>query len=117
MLRKHTWLFVDKSQLGNVKKKAMHFGTWFKTLRKIDGALIDLMIKVAKSTIPELTESIFALVEELEGVMQKDLSLATRDSGFPLAQKFSFIAQRWSTPPAKSWLSDSALQFSWPQWT
>ncbi len=91
------------------KAKAMRAGLWFRSLPKIDRALIELTIKV-KSTVRSvaLANCLFAVMRKLEGLLVPRLSRAIREVGFPFAQKLSSIAHEWGNPSAKGW----ALDFS-----
>lgn len=99
--------FFDRAQLLKLKLRAMRAGVWFRALRRIDRALIDLAIRVVsnvRSII--LARSILALVRKLDGIMENRVSRAVREVGFPLARKFSLSAQKWGNASAESWASD-----------
>jgi hypothetical protein len=99
--------FFERIQLIKLRLRAIRAGVWFKALRRIDRALIDLTIKVARSIRSiTLARSILALTRKLEEVMESRLSKALKETGFPLAQKLSFVAQKWGNTSAKSWASD-----------
>ena len=102
--------FLERAQLAKLKLKAMRSGVWFRALRRIDRALIDLTIKVA-STVRSATlaKSILALARKLEGIMESSFSRAIREVGFPLAQKVSSVAQKWGSTSAKIWAFDSSF--------
>ena len=102
--------FLERAQLAKLKLKAMRSGAWFRALRRIDRALIDLTIKVA-STVRSATlaRSILALARKLEGIMESSFSRAIREVGFPLAQKISALAQKWGSTSARIWASDSSF--------
>jgi len=99
--------FLDKAQLVKIKLKAMRAGVWFRTLPRIDRALIDLTIKVTsnvRSVI--LAKSILSITRKLEGLLESKFVRAIREIGFPLAYKLSLFAQKWGNNAAKSWVSD-----------
>jgi hypothetical protein len=102
--------FLCKKQLVKLRSKAIRAGVWFRALRRIDRALIDLTIKVA-STVRSVTlaKSILALVGKLEGIMESSFSRVMREVGFPLAQKVSLVAQKWGSTSAKIWAFDSSF--------
>jgi hypothetical protein len=99
--------FLCKKQLVKLRLKAIRAGVWFRALRRIDRALIDLTIKVA-STVRSITlaRSILAIVRKLEGIMESGFSRALREVGFQRAQKLSLLAQKWGNTSAKSWASN-----------
>ncbi len=98
--------FFNRAQLLKLKLKAMRAGVWFKALRSIDRALIDLTMRVAHTVrSATLARSILVLAKKLEGIMESRVSRVLREIGFPLAQKLSLTAQRWGNASAKSWVS------------
>src|SRR4030067_3020093 len=102
--------FLERAQLAKLKLKAMRSGVWFRALRRIDRALIDLTIKVA-STVRSATlaRSILALARKLEGIMESGFSRALRGVGFQRAQKLSLVAQKWGNLSANEWSSDQSF--------
>lgn len=99
--------FLDKAQLMKLKLKAMRAGVWFRSLPRIDRALIDLTIKVASNVRSVvLAKSILSVTRKLEGLFESKFVRAIREIGFPLACKISFFAQKWGNTAAKSWGSD-----------
>lgn len=103
----HVFCFLDKIQLMKLRQRAMRAGVWFRALRRIDRALIDLTIRVAHNIRSiTLARSILALTNKLEEIMESRLSRALREVGFPLAQKLSLAAQKWGNTSAKSWASN-----------
>jgi hypothetical protein len=103
--------FLNKAQLVKLRLKAMRSGAWFKALRKIDRALIDLTIKVARHNVRSivLAKNILAIIEKLEGHLETGLSRVMREVGLPLAKKVSALAQKWGNSSAKGWSSEPAF--------
>jgi hypothetical protein len=101
--------FLNKAQLLKLKLKAIRAGVWFRALRRIDRALVDLTIKVARCNVRSvaLAKSILKVMEKLEGLLEGSLSRVIREVGFPLAKKLSSLAQKWGNHSAKEWQSDS----------
>lgn len=98
--------FLEKTELIKLKKRAMRSGVWFKALRRIDRVLIDLTLKVARAIRSiTLAKRILALKRKLEEIMESRLSRALRETGLPLAQKLSLLAQQWDNTSAKTWAS------------
>ena len=102
--------FLCKKQLVKIRLKAIRAGVWFRALRRIDRALIDLTIKVA-STVRSVTlaRSILALVRKLEGIMESGFSRALREVGVKRAQELSLVAQKWGNLSANEWSSDPSF--------
>jgi len=89
------------------KTKAMRAGVWFRSLPRIDRALIDLTIKVAiivRSVA--LAKCVFAIIRKLDGILESGFRRVIREVGLALAQRLSEIAQKWGHPSAKKWASD-----------
>jgi len=100
--------FLNKTQLIKLRLKAMRAGVWFRALPRIDRALVDLTIKVASNIRSfTLAKNLLAVTRKLEGFLESSLLRALREVGLPLAQKLSLVAQKWGTPSAESWSSDS----------
>jgi ribosome maturation protein Sdo1 len=102
--------FLDKKQLVNMKTKAMRSGAWFKTLQRIDRALLDLTIRVVDNIrSAKLAKSIYALTRKLEDAIKNGFSSRLRTIGLPLAQQISFAAQKLGNISAGEWASDSSF--------
>jgi hypothetical protein len=106
--------FLEKTQLLKLKLKAMRAGVWFRSLRRIDRALVDLTIRVA-GTVRSFTlaKNILAVVRKLEDVMENRLLRAVREVGFPVACRLASFAQKWGNGSAKQWGSDVGFARYW----
>jgi hypothetical protein len=103
----NTFSFLNKTQLIKLRSKAMRAGVWFKALPRIDRALIDLTIKVARSVrSTTLARNLLAITRKLEGLLESSLLRAFRGVAHKLAQKLSLIARKWGNNSAKNWDSD-----------
>jgi hypothetical protein len=90
--------------------RAVRAGVWFRTLPRIDRALLDLSIKVAKSICSvTLAKSISAITSKLENSLRDSLSRTLKDQAVQLAQKVSAIAQKWGNVTAIRWGSDESF--------
>jgi len=99
---------INKMQLVKLRLKAIRAGVWFRALHRIDRALIDLTIKVARCNVRSTTlaKNIRMVMEKLGGLLEGRLSKVVRTIGKPLAQKLSSMAQKWGNRSAKDWLFD-----------
>ena len=102
---------IGRAQLIKLKLKAMRTGAWFRSLRKIDRALIDLTIMVTHDNIRSvaLANNIISVMKKLEGFSESSLRRIVREVGFPLAQKASSLAQKWGNQSASEWRFDSSF--------
>ena len=103
---------LEKASLIKLRLKAMRSGIWFKALSRIDRVLVNLTIQVANSNIHSLSliTRLLSVTGKLEGLLESRLSRATKEIGFPLAFKFSSIAQSWGNKLAKAWANE--LEFA-----
>jgi hypothetical protein len=98
---------LSKTQLAKIRLKAVRAGVWFRALRRIDRALIDLTIMVTSTiTSKTLTERLHAILGKLGGTITGNFTKSFREIGANLARKLSLIAQEWGNNTAKNWLSD-----------
>jgi len=102
---------IGRAQLIKLKLKAMRTGAWFRSLRKIDRALIDLTIMVTHDNIRSvaLATNIISVMKKLEGFSEHSLRRIVKEVGYPLAQKASSLAQKWGNQSAREWRSDSSF--------
>ena len=101
---------LDLARLQELKHKAMRSGLWFKTLRRIDRALVDVTVRVGKSVhSAALAEALYSVMEKLEDEFESRVWNAVRRIGFPLAQRISIIAQKWGNDNAQGWASDGSF--------
>jgi hypothetical protein len=107
-LQNSAFSFLETTQLIKLKRKAMRSGVWCKTLPRIDRALFDLTIKVARGRIRSnsLAKSIFSIIGKFGALLESKLARAIKDIGFPLALKLSLLAQEWGNQGAQEWAKD-----------
>ena len=99
--------FLTKTRLMKLRSKAIRAGVWFKTLLKIDRALVDLTIMVTSTvTSIALAKRLLVILGKLNGVIASSFLSSYREVGAHLAQKLSLLAQRWGNIGAKNWPSD-----------
>jgi len=107
VLQEITSRFLTKAHLIKLRLKAVRAGVWFKALPRIDRVLVDLTITVTSNIRSfTLAKNLLVVVRKLEGIMESNLSRASREVGLPLAQRLSLLAQKWGNASAESWSSD-----------
>ncbi len=106
--QERTSRFVEKINLVKLRLKAMRSGVWYRALNRIDRVLVDLTIKVAKTSIKSnsLVNQLLSVTAKIENLLENKLSRAAREYGLPQASKLSGIAQNWGNKHAHSWSSD-----------
>ena len=111
-MQNNTSSFLNRSQLVKLRLKAMRAGVWFRTLPRIDRALVDLTIKVAENIrSAHLVRSILSVVGKLEGLLESSFMKSLRLVGRPLAEKISSMAQKLGNTSAASWATDPSFAF------
>jgi hypothetical protein len=100
----------SKTQLSNLKTRAIRSGAWFKALQRIDRVLFDLTLKVVdKIRSAKLAKSMLTLIRKLNEALISDFSNLLRKIGLLLARKVGFTAQKLGITSASDWLLDSSF--------
>ncbi|MGQ9507360.1 MAG: hypothetical protein ACUVTB_05825 [Candidatus Bathycorpusculaceae bacterium] len=87
--------------------KAKRSGVWFKTLSRLDRALIDLTIKIADRVRSQrLTMALMEVLKKIGEALENRVSQAIYKVGLPLARKIGLIAKKFGNPSAESWMTD-----------
>ncbi len=100
---------LERDNLIKLRLRAMRAGVWFRRLSRIDRALVDLTIRVAKDRIygVSLVHRLLTVASKLEGLFESKLSVMARQVGMPLASKLSCLAMKWGNVAAKFWIDNS----------
>jgi hypothetical protein len=100
-------MFLGRDALLKLKLRAMRKGVWFRALPRIDRVLIEATLRVTDNVRSlVLMKSLCAVAKKLEILLEDKLLRATREFGFPLAQKLGAIAQEWGNKSARDWSLD-----------
>ena len=98
---------IGNSRLIQLKSKSLRSGVWFKTLNKIERALVNLTIKVVGHVRSlTLAKILFSISAKLKNAMESRVIHALKEVGFPLAMKLSLLAQKWNNDSARNWMYD-----------
>lgn len=101
---------LRKEKLLKLRLKAIRCGVWFRTLSRIERAIIDLTIKVVDRVRSfTLAKNLLSVVKKLKGAFENRLSHALEAVGFPLARKLGLFAQKWGNDLARNWMSDMSF--------
>lgn len=92
----------------------MRRGLWFRTLNRLDRALVDLTLKVS-STIRSgmLAKGILLVMRKLQTQLESKVDRATREIGFPLTAKLGMFATSWGYKAALEWANDDGFARYW----
>ena len=100
-------LMIGNNGLVKLKLKSIRSGVWFKTLNKIERALVNLTIKVVHHVRSiTLAKILFSITAKLKNALESKVLHAIKEVGFPLAQKLSLLAQKWNNDSARNWMYD-----------
>jgi len=99
-----------RSEIIEVKTRALRRGVWFKVLTRVERACIDLAIKVVERVRSRLLQKVlFSVMKKLEEVMESQVCRLMREVGDSLAQKLSQIAQDWGNKSSVGWAKDTGF--------
>jgi len=103
-------LVLRRKNLLELRRKARRCGAWFRTLSRIDRALIDSTINVADEVRSfVLANALLLVVKKLENAIESKVLRVLKEVGLPLAHKLSLLAQKWGNRLARDWAFDGAF--------
>ena len=98
---------ISVGMLAEAKKRALRRGFWFRTLNRVERAIIDLTIQcVASIKSQKLAKLLEAITNKLQTSSESIVDRLVRTIGVPLARKMSTVATLWGNNSAKSWASE-----------
>jgi hypothetical protein len=101
---------ISRLELIKIKKKAMRHKAWFKTLNRIDRAIIDLTIHCTeKVQSPKLTNILTKIIDKLKQTLESPIRRIMKQIGLSLTKKISQIAQRWGNKSASQWVREPSF--------
>ena len=99
--------FPSVGVLAQAKKLALRRGVWFRTLNRVERAIIDLTVQCVDCIKSgKLAKLLTAIMDKLQSAMESIVERLVRTIGIPLAEKISCIAVGWGNVSAKRWASD-----------
>lgn len=97
----------SRDDLVRLKLKALKSGAWFRVLRNVERALVDLTIRVVdRVRSPVLTKMLLSLIGKLVDAQKTKVEVAVNEVGLPNARRFSLLAQKWGNKSARQWMLD-----------
>lgn len=96
-----------------VKSKALRSGTWYRTLSRIERAIVDLTIRcVEKVRSRILAEKILEIISKLLRTLKKTFMSRAEEVGLEIARKLSVIAKDWGNKTCSIWsIDDGFIEF------
>ncbi len=96
--------------LAQTRKLALRRGLWFKTLSRVERAVIDLTVKYVDTIKSgKLAKVVTAIMSKLQYAMESTVDRMVRTTGLSLARKISKIAVGWGNHLASRWADDHAF--------
>jgi len=100
-------LMLSREKLEKIKKIAIRRGVWYKTLNKVERALVELTIRIVKKIRSFVLNRVLAsIIEKLQASLDDRWAVPVQKVGQPLAKKISLIAQSWGSVSAFQWKSE-----------
>jgi len=97
-----------RSEIVEIKTKALRRGVWFRVLTRVERACIDLAIKVVERVRSRLLQKVLSsIIKKLEEALESQVQRLMREIGDSLAKKMSQIAQDWGNKSAVRWAKDA----------
>jgi len=98
---------TTKQDLVRIKSRALRTRVWFRTLSKIERAIIDLTIKcVEKIRSQTLESALSGIVSKILDALENCFLSKIEKVGRQLAENLSNIAQKWGNQNASNWKRD-----------
>jgi len=107
---KETMFSTTKHCLKKIKSRALRNRTWYKTLSRMERAIIDLTIKcVEKIRSPVLAQAVSMIISKLLRTLKEEFMTEAEKAGREIVQKLSVIAQSWGNKTCFLWKRDKGF--------
>jgi 5-carboxymethyl-2-hydroxymuconate isomerase len=98
---------MTKQGLKKVKSRALRNRTWYKTLTRVERAIIDLTIKcVEKVRSHVLAQTVSMIISKILRTLKEDFIVEAEKVGREIAERLCRIAERWGSKTASGWKHD-----------
>jgi vacuolar-type H+-ATPase catalytic subunit A/Vma1 len=110
MAKSQTIGFLAVGALAETKKLALRRHVWFKSLSRVERAIIDLTVRcVDNIKSAKLASVVTAIMQKLQTAMESLAERLVRTVGLSLTRKISSIAVSWGNRLASLWAEDQAF--------
>jgi len=93
-----------------VKTRALRQRVWFKTLSRVDRAIIDLTIRcVEKVRSSVLTRSILTILDKMLKTLEENFMTRAERVGYKIAENLCTLGERWGNKACSSWKRDKSF--------
>jgi hypothetical protein len=98
---------LGKGKLAKLRLKATRSGVWFRALRRVDRALVDVTLRVCDRVLSYgLARALLLVVARLENAMGRKFSDLVASVGLKLAFEASRTGVKLGNGSARRWASD-----------
>ncbi len=96
-----------RQDLQRIKSRALRAKVWFRSLSKLERAIVDLTIKcVEKIRSSVLAESISSIVAKILKSLENDFMVAAERIGYKIAEMLCVLSERWGNKTCSTWKCD-----------
>jgi hypothetical protein len=97
----------SRDRLIRLKLRALKSGVWFRVLRDVERALVDLTIRIVdRPRSPALIKSLLSVMGKLMDARETKVDVAVKEVGLFYARRLSLLAQKWGNKSAPWWMYD-----------
>lgn len=101
---------LTRQSLARVKTRALRQRVWFKTLSRVERAIMDLTIKCVERVQSKiLTKTILAIVKKMLKTFEESFMRRAERAGYKIAQKLCTIGERWGNNECSAWRRDKSF--------
>ena len=101
---------MTKQGLMKVKSRALRNRTWYKTLSRMERAIIDLTIKcVEKVRSHVLAKMVSMIISKILRTLKEDFMTTAEKVGREIVEKLSVVAESWGNRTCFLWKCDKGF--------
>jgi len=101
---------MTKQGLKKVKSRALRNRTWYKTLSRMERAIIDLTIKCVETIRSHvLAQTVSTIISKILKTLKEDFIVEAEKVGREIAEKLSVIARNWGNKTCFLWKWDKGF--------
>lgn len=101
---------LTRQTLTKVKTRALRQRVWFKTLSRVERAIMDLTIRcVERVQSKVLAKAILTIVRRMLTTLKESFMRRAERAGYEIAQKLCTIGERWGNEECSAWKRDKSF--------
>jgi len=95
---------TTRQDLEKIKSKALRTRVWFRTLSKVERAIIDLTIKcVERVRSAVLAGTIATIVDKILRCLEEDFIIGAETVGLEIVERVCAIGKKWGNEACSAW--------------